>query len=73
MARKTERARRPARSATDRTRTSARTRRLSKTARKPLRAPQPREAVDNTRSEHPITHWVLVDKGGRIRPEARWL
>ncbi|MEE2039806.1 hypothetical protein Q8791_21535 [Nocardiopsis sp. CT-R113] len=76
MARRTDRAPQPTRSATPRRRIrpTAATRRLSGLSPEPVHVPQPREDADAIASEHPIMHWVLVtDDNGRTRPEARWL
>lgn len=73
MARRTDRAPQPTRSAPHRhehTRSAATAHRLSA----PLNVPQPRENAEAIRSEHPIMHWVLVtDENGRTYPESRWL
>lgn len=73
MARRIDRAPQPTHSAPPhrrRTRSSA-ARRLAA----PVQVPQPRDSIaDDTRSEHPIMHWVLVtDENGRTHPEVRWL
>lgn len=76
MARRTEHAPNLTRPTTARrrTRSTAAERRLSGLAPEPAQVPLPREDAEATRSEHPITHWVLVtDDNGRTRPEARWL
>ena len=76
MARRTDRAPQPTRSATPRRRirTATATRRLSGLTPEPAHVPQPRENADAIASEHPIMHWVLVtDDNGRTRPEVRWL
>ncbi|MFJ9557900.1 hypothetical protein ACIRPH_29180 [Nocardiopsis sp. NPDC101807] len=76
MARWTDRAPHPTRSATPRRRIrpAAATRRLSGLTPEPVHVPQPREDADAIASDYPIMHWVLVtDHNGRTRPEARWL
>lgn len=74
MARRIDRAPQPTRSAPPRrrrTRSAATARRLAGS----VQVPQPRDSTaDDTRSEHPIMHWVLVtDENGRTHPEVRWL
>ncbi|NYH52769.1 MULTISPECIES: hypothetical protein [Nocardiopsis] len=74
MARRTDRAPKPARSITARRhiRPSTGTR-PSGLVPEPANVPQPREDADATISGHPIMHWVMVtDENGRNRPQVRW-
>ncbi|MFL1381044.1 MULTISPECIES: hypothetical protein [unclassified Nocardiopsis] len=76
MARRTDRAPHPTRSADARrrTRSTEETLRMSGLAPDAVSVPRARESADAISSGHPIVHWVLVtDETGRTRPEARWL
>ncbi|CAL9485378.1 hypothetical protein SUDANB121_03142 [Nocardiopsis dassonvillei] len=76
MARRTDRAPHPTRSADARRhmRSPEETLRLAGLAPDAVSVPLPRENADTITSGHPIMHWVSVtDETGRTRPEARWL